>query len=553
MMKYKLFLFFLLFPFIHGISQNDEIPEITNKFLITNANVIVKPGQVLENASVLIEDGFITQVGANINAPFDAQIIEADSMYIYPGFIASISHIGVPKKEAPKEAPTVKDPGNPPNDLAGITPELSLRDVLSVTDKSISDYRKNGVTISHSVPKGKMLPGKGSIIILNGSSVDEMLMEEDISLFAKLDGANRIYPATVMAVMAKYRDLFRNASIAVNHEKVYKSKPSGTKRPNYDKSITGLYPAANKEIPVYFSAPKTRDIQRAMRLQKELGFDIVPTEIKQGWLNIDKLKNYPVLLSLNLPKEVKEDKKKKKADEETEEMKQFKAKKKKSYDDYLNQSAFFAEKGVSFSYSLLDIKAGDIHKNLARLVANGLNEDTALAAMTTNPAKTLGISNSAGSIEKNKMANLFVSTKPYFDKDSKIKYVFVEGKKFEYEISKKKKSSSDSTATKDLSGTYNYTVEIPGMSTTGKMIITKEEDTYNIEISSDQSQDEPSKAEGVEQDGNTLDFSFKAEAQGASINVDTNVEFDDDTFEGTISIADFGSFPITGEKTDPKR
>lgn len=551
-MKNLFILLFLLFPFVSGIAQSDEIPEITSKFLIRNANIIVKPGQELSAASVLIEDGFITRVGTSLEVPFDAQIIDADSMYIYPGFIAGISHIGVPTEEAPKEAPKVKDPGNPPNELAGITPEQSLRDVLNVSDKSIAAYRKSGVTISHSVPKGKMLPGKGSIIILNGASIDEMLMEEDVSLFAKLSGASRMYPATVMAVMAKYRELFKNASIASSHEKSYKSQNSGMKRPNYDKSIKGLYSAANKDIPVFFSVPKTRDIQRALRLQKELGFNIIPTDIKQGWLNIDKLKNFPLLLSLDLPKEMKEEKKKKNDKEETEDQKMFKAKKKKAYDSYVGQSKLFADKGLGFSFSLLNTKAGDIQKNLHRLVENGLSADQALAAMTTHPAKTLGIENSAGSIEKNKLANLIVSNKPYFEKGAKIKYVFVEGKKFEYDIAEKKKASSDSTATRDLSGTYKYTVEIPGMTTTGKIVVSKTDDNYDIEITSDESPGEPSEAEGIEQDGETLSYSFKTETQGATITVDMNLEFEADTFEGTVSVPQFGSFPVTGEKVDPK-
>jgi len=548
-MKKYLLLIFLLAPLI-SIAQNDEIPQITNKFLIRNANVIVSPGQLLPENSILVEDGIITAVGSNITPPFDAQIVDADSMYVYAGFIAGLSHIGVPTKEAPKNLPKIKDPGNPPNDRAGITPNLTLRDVLNVKDKSIAAYRKQGITISHSVPKGRMLPGKGSVIILNGSSVDDMLIAEDISLFASLKGASGMYPGTVMAVMAKYRDLFRKANLASNHEKTYKSNNLGVKRPSYDKSIKALYPVVNSELPVYFSVGKTRDIQRAMRLQKELNFKIVPSEIKQGWLNIDKLKKQPVLLSLDLPKEIKEEKKKK--DDETEESKIFKAKKKKSYDQYVGQAKLLHEEGVSYSFSLLNTKAADIHKNLSRLVENGLSEEVALASITTNPAKTLGIDDIAGTIEKNKLANLVITTKPYFDKKSKVKYVFVEGSKYEFETKEKKSTKGDSTSTKDLSGNYKYTVEIPGMSTTGKLNITKSGDNYELEITSDQTPNDPSNVEGVEQDGSSLNFDFEANAQGATMKVNMSIEFDEDTFEGKVSVGDFGSFPVTGEKIDPK-
>lgn len=539
----------MLAPLI-SIAQNDEIPQITNKFLIRNANVIVSPGQLLPASSIMIEDGIITNVGSNITPSFDAQIIDADSMYIYAGFIAGLSHIGVPTKDKPKDQPKIKDPGNPPNDRAGITPGISLRDVLSVKEKSIAAYRKQGITLSHSVPKGRMLPGKGSLIILNGSAVDDMLLQEDISLFAKLTGASGVYPGTIMAVMAKYRELFRQANLASSHEKTYKSKSVGVKRPSYDKSIKALYPVVNDKLPVFFSVEKTRDIQRAMRLQKELNFDIIPSEIKQGWLNIDKLKTQSVLLSLDLPKEIKEEKKKK--DDEPEETKMFKEKKKKSYDQYLGQAKLFNDEGVSYSFSLLNTKAADVHKNLCRLVENGLSEEAALAAMTTNPAKILGIENIAGTVAKNKLANLVITNKPYFDKKAKIKYVFVEGTKFEFEIKEKKKTASDSTATNDLSGTYKYSIEIPGMTSGGNLELTKNEDTYTAVITSEQTPNDPTTVEDIEQSGKNLNFDFEVNAQGATMKVNMSIEFEDDNFEGKVSVGEFGSFPVTGEKIDPK-
>lgn len=568
-MKKYLLIIFLLAPLISIIAQSSEIPQITNKYLIRNANVIVKPGQLQAATSVLIEDGVISKVGADIKPPFDAQIIDADSMYIYAGFIAGLSHIGVPTADKPKDLPKIKDPGNPPNDRAGITPDVSLRDVLSVKEKSINAYRKQGITLSHSVPKGRMLPGKGSLIILNGATVDDMLIAEDVSLFATLKGASGMYPGTVMAVMAKYRELFRQANLAASHEKTYKSKTAGTKRPSYDKSVKALYPVISKALPVFFSVENTRDIQRAMRLQKELDFEIIPSEVKQGWYNIDKLKNQPILLSLDLPKEIKEDKKEtkkdekkekdlkkdkkeKKKDDESAESKMFKAKKKKSYDQYLGQAKLLKEEGIDFSFSLLNTKAGDVHKNLSRLVENGLSEDVALAAMTTNPAKTLGIDDIAGTIEKDKLANLVITTKPYFDKKSKIKYVFVEGAKFEFEVKEKKKTSSDSTATNDLSGNYTYMIEIPGMSSGGKLLLTKNEGSYTAVVSSEQSPNEPTTVEDIEPDGNNLNFDFEVNAQGMTMKVNMSVEFDEDTFEGKVSVGEFGSFPVTGEKTDPK-
>ena len=77
--------------------------------------------------------------------------------------------------------------------------------------------------------------------------------------------------------------------------------------------------------------------------------------------------------------------------------------------------------------------------NLMTMIENGLSEDAALAALTTNPAQLLGIDKMAGTIEAGKMGNVLVSTAPYFTKKSQFKYVFVDGDKYEYEVKDDKK------------------------------------------------------------------------------------------------------------------
>ena len=534
-------------------AQQSEIGIVTNKLFIKNANVITKPGQAAIQNHILVEDGLIVQVGSNLTAPFDAEVIEADSMYIYPGFIAGLSHVAVPSKEENKDRPKVSDPGNPPKDMAGITPERQLRSIANHKDKSIADMRKQGFTISHSVPKGRMLPGKGSILLLSGDSYDDMLLREDVSLYATLKSANNVYPATVLAVMSKHRELFRRAKFAKQHASTFKRAPKGVKRPNYDNSVSSLIPVLDKTLPVFFSAEKALDIQRVMRLQNEIGFTLVTSEIKQGWHSLAQLKklNSPVMLSLDLPKEIKEEKKKDEDDkEELAETKALKAKKKQAYTEYLNQAKLFSDQNINYAFSFINVKAKDVQTNMRRLVESGLSETKALEAVTTNPAKVLGISDIAGSIESGKLANLMVTTKPYFDKDAKIKYVFVEGHKYEYDTAKKKKKKSGDSST-DLSGTYSFTVEIPGMTTEGTLIINKDGEDYSGIISTPQST-EPSDIEDINQDGNNLNFTFVADGDGGEMNISMDIEFDGDTFEGDVTAGDFGTFPVTGQKKDPK-
>lgn len=561
--------FVLLFQ-THVWAQDEEVPKVTTKVALTNATITVSPGKTLQNANIILEDGLIKAVGVNAMIPFDAEVIPADSMHIYPGFIAALSHAGVPKPEDKKSEEKISV-ANPPNDKAGITPEQSLSEVYSSKEKMISDLRSQGFTTSHSVPQGRMLPGKGSVISLSGKAYDDVVIKKDMSVYAQLTGARRMFPATTIGVMAKFRDLYRDSEYANKYESKYAMNSKGLKRPNKDAATKGLYPVVSKKIPVFFRAEKALDAYRVLALQKDLGFDLVLSEMKQGAKLSNKLNRSSLLLSLDLPKKEKEEKKdddkkdkgedkQKDADKKSKkEIKKDKnpekeallAKSKASKEAYVAQAASFAKMSKPFSFSYLKVKPKDIKPNLQRMVKAGLSEEKALAALTTEAAKTIGVSNVAGTLDAGKLGNLVVTNKPYFDEKSKIKYVFVEGQKFEYEIKEKKKKSGAGEATGDISGMYSYEIEIPGMTRGGKMKIAKSGDSYDVSVSNDEAPDEYKDIEGVEMDGSNMSFEFSVEAEGMNMNLEMDLDFDGDTFEGTVGVGQFGSFPITGSKIDP--
>lgn len=460
MYKYMVSVCFVILG-LTSIQSQSDVPDVTSTFAIQNANVVVRPGQILEKATVIIKDGLIENVGQNVSIPYDAEIIEADSMFVYAGFIAALSHTGIPKVKEKSAGPNrdVKR-HNPPNDVAGITPEKTVRPLIKATDGSISELRKLGFSMAHVVPKGRMMAGKGSIVSLNGQSVDEMMIQEDMSLYGSLlASTGRVYPATTIGVMSKWREMYHQAKLASQHEKKFKSNPTGIKRPVFDEATKALYQVTNHSTPIFFHAPKTLDISRAIALQNELGFKMIATNTKQAYKLTDKLKskNIPVIISLSLPKEKpeKKDKKdekeeKKDVDEEIDaDMKVLMEKAKLAKAEYASQAALLEKANIPFSISLLDIKPTEVHKNLRRIIKAGLSEKAALAALTTNPANLLGLSAVAGTIERGKIANLIITDTSYFNEKANVKYVFVDGKKYKQEAKekKKKKASEDSDET----------------------------------------------------------------------------------------------------------
>jgi imidazolonepropionase-like amidohydrolase len=610
-------------------SYNDAPKEVTKTFYIKNAYVVTEPGQTTGITNVLIENGLISQIGPAISIPSDAKIINADSMYVYAGFIDALSHTGIPVTEESSNnrrsggqrggsRPSVSDPGNPGNKTAGITPEVNVKDLISAKDKSIENMRKAGFTISHVVPNGKMMPGSGAIILLNGNHIDQMLLKEDVSLFSQFTSSGRMYPSTVIGIMAKWRDLYRQATYAKMHEANYAKFPVGMERPQYDRATRALYPVIDNKKSVYFRTPKVLDIHRALQLQNDLSFDIVLSEVKQGWHVTDKIKskNVSVLLSHDIPKdeEKKEEKKKDKtgkedapesdnprlakmkerlanagdempaemrqkmedriksmeenkssseeeSDEEDKEKekeddpetKALKERKAKSIKDYQSQAAEFEKKGITFSFSNINGKAKDLKSHLKTMIDNGLSETAALASITTNPAKMLGISEVAGTVTPGKLANLVVCDKSYFEEKSEIKYVFVEGQIFDYKKPKKKKKKGSGEApAKDLAGKWNYELQVPGDTPRGTIIIKNSGGDFTATITNDDEPDDAEEVDNLEVDGQNVYFQFTVDNNGFEMVLDFDLTFDEETFEGSVSVGEFGTFPISGAKITPE-
>lgn len=546
----------LCFAALGAFAQEEvKLAPVTRTYAITNVNIIQGPGRKVDMGTVIIRNGIIQNVGKNLSIPSDAVVIKADSMYVYAGFIDGYSRAGVikPKQETNRERP--KDPGNPDPEQAGITPQNDVRTSLNPADKSVEDLRALGFTTAQVVPYGGMLPGTGSIIQLGGETANEMVLFANSSFYSELTGAQRMYPNTVIGVMSKYRELYRQAAQAKAYENMYASNRAGLERPTNDKILEAFYPVIDKRMPVLFKADRYLDANRVLLLQQDLGFNVVLGDVKDSWDLINKIKtsNAKVFLSLDLPETVKEEKKDDKKDQSTAEKEALEKRKTEAIAQYTAQASVFQKAGVSFGFSTASAKTKDIPANLRRMIAAGLTEDQALAALTTSPAQILGIADRVGTVDNGKIANLVISDKPYFNEKAKVRYVFVDGVMYKYEVKEEKKTDAKNGNGKkaDPNGKWSYTTETPQGNSTGVIVIKNQEGAYTGTITNSMS-DRETELKSIMVDGNVLSFSFGFDAGGGSMTIDVNLTIDGTDFEGTMSVGQYGSFPMKGSK-DPNR
>ncbi|MEM1328738.1 MAG: amidohydrolase family protein [Bacteroidota bacterium] len=553
-MQKSILLLLLFFTACWQLAAQDEPKQITNTFLLQNATIIPSPGKMIEKGSVLIKDGVIQAVGPNVTAPFDAKVIKADSMYIYAGFISGASHVGIEKKKEENSGrrERAKNPGNPTYEKAGIQPDRMAREVLKADDVSISAMRGVGFTAAHAVPEGKMLPGKGAIVLLAGDNANQMILMENTALFAQLVGASGVAPATIIGVMSKMRDLYRQAAQSKSHGAQFASNPQGLMRPTSDPVLEAFYPVIEGKQKVFMKAQNGRDISRALQLQEDLGYQLALVDVEKGWNYLDQLKAHTIFLSLDLPK-AKEEKKKDDEEEMSEGKKELEARRAEEQKRYEMQAKTFADAGVTYGFSTLEVKPKEVKAHLKRMMENGLTTDQALAALTTQAAQLLGVNKIMGSVEKGKMANLVITDAPYFEDDSDIRYVIVDGEVFEYEAKKKKKKKASGEAGEekaDIAGTWSYEMNVPGQELEGNFRFEVSEDEVKVFMSSPTGDDgEEMEIDDAELNGDVLTFSTSVDQGGTTLNLDFELNFDGESYEGNMSVGQFGTFDVEGSRT----
>lgn len=546
----------LLFtPFIL-FAQDQKLVPVSRTYAIINANIIQAPGHKIDLGTVVIKEGLILSVGKNIPVPPDAIIIKADSMYVYAGFIDGLSRVGVnkPDKEATLEKP--KDPANPSPERAGVTPHKDVRDFLNHEERSLVELRSQGFTVAHVVPYGVFLPGKGAIISLGGVSAKKMVLVSNASLYAELNAMRGVYPSTVMGIMAKWRELYRQASEARSYQAMYATMSTGLERPVIDPVLESFYPVIEKKIPVLFRAEKVSDIHRVLTLQNDLGFSLMAGGVKEGWDVTEKIRssNVKVFLSLDLPaetrktdaKETFEVKEEHKVLSDQERLK-LENRKEEFIAKYVTQASVLQAKGIKFGFSSMDVKPEDIHANLRRMLTAGLSEDAALAALTTTPAEFFGLSDRLGTIEKGKIANLIITSKPYFSEKMKMRYVFVDGDLYECGGKGKK---YDGRSVKEIEGPWSFVMEAPEGKVNLRIVFKKQGNTYTGYISGGRLPN-PIDFKTVTLEGNKLRFTYSAMVESNTVDATVDGTIEGINFKGRMHVGLYGAFPMEGTK-DPE-
>ena len=404
-------------------------------YVIKGGTVVTVTGATIKNGTVVVRNGLITAVGADIPVPADARIIDATGMTIYPGMFDSYTGYGIRPAQTQGQGQQAAPPGIDPVAIfmaqmtaapssAGLLPEVTVVDQLQISETTFDQQRAAGITTALTAPRSGVFQGQSALINLGSQSAEKLILKAPFSLNVGFSGARGGYPNSLMGVFSFLRQSMIDAQYYREQWARYNSNPRGMQRPEVNKSLAALQPVINGEMPVIFNVGSVREIKRAIALAEEFKLKYMIAGATDSYEIADylKSKNATVLLSLSFPQKPLG-----LEDPESESLRVLRERA-----DAPKAAAALSKAGVRFAFSSGTLtRPADYLVNAARSIENGLSKDEALKALTIYPAQIFGLDEQLGSIEKGKIANLVLASGDIFDKNTKVRHVFIDGKLYE--------------------------------------------------------------------------------------------------------------------------
>lgn len=433
-----------------------------NVYAITNARIVTVSGATIERGTLVIRDGLIAAVGANVAAPPDARPVDGTGLTVYPGIIDASSTLGIPRPTPSpgpspgggfaglfgQSAPSAVSPNS--TQLPGLQPEILASDILRPGGPEIEAARNAGITTAQTAPRGNVFLGQSAVINLAGDSPQQMIVRSPVALYVGLNpiGGGQ-YPGSLMGVFSSIRQMLLDARRYREANEIYERNPRGLRRPEQDKSLAALLPVLDRRMPVVMQADREREIERALDLAQEFNLQLIINGGQEADRVAARLKamNVPVLLSLNFPRRTAAAS----AEADPEPLRVLRERV-----EAQKTAGRLAAAGVRFAFQSGGMTAmSDYLANAERAVENGLSHDDAVRALTLRPAEILGVANQLGSIEVGKIANLTVTRGDLLARDRRIAQVFIDGRQIEL-----RPAATSTAGGANASGTWSLTINL---------------------------------------------------------------------------------------------
>ena len=405
--------------FVAGTAFGQSVPAADTA--ITHAKIFTLAGAPIEDGTLLIHDGKIAAVGANVTIPAGAKVIDAQGLQIYPGLFDPITQMGLSEIGAARATVDTTEPGSFNPDLVAATAVLPSSAHIPVT-------RAAGITEVLAVPASggfdaskprNLIGGQASAIHLAGWTAAEMLIRKNAAMVVDWPEieTRSFDEATFSRKEKSYSDAKKEYDKAVDQlanwidESRHYAQAAATSGAVYERDVKleAMIPVERGEMSVLVFTDKARDIRNAVEFCEKQRLKMILAGGSEAWKVKDLLrsKSVPVILrpTLEYPRE----------DDD-------------AYDRLMTQPAELRAAGVKFAFGSFDNSfSRRLGQQAANAVSHGLAYEDGLKAVTLYPAQILGLDDELGTLEVGKIANLIVTNGDPLELTTEVRYLFIKG------------------------------------------------------------------------------------------------------------------------------
>ena len=398
---------------VTGIRDNG-----TGYHALVGARVVTGPGQVMENATIVIRDGLIQSVGRG-QAPAGARVWDLTGLTVYPGFIDAHADLGM---DAVPEGGDVGPTHWNPQVRAWFSTTSNLQDDA---DRRAA-LRSQGFGTALAVPKQGIFRGTASVVGLGEEGVRDRVLRPDIAQsigFQRSFLLGGSYPNSAMGVIALMKQTWMDTEWYARAWDAYESSGRAFLPPETSEALAALQDAAQGRQPVLFEANSEEDYLRAHKLATEYGLNpwFRGSGLEYRLIDVMRGRSEPLIIPLDFPDAPEVGNPEQALGVTLAQLRHW----------YLapTNPAQLADAGVPFAITSDGLSSlNEFLPNLRVAVARGLSVDDALAALTTTPASWLGIDRTHGTVAEGKVANLVVSEGDLFTEEATVRDVWVQGR-----------------------------------------------------------------------------------------------------------------------------
>lgn len=357
---------------------------------------------------ILVENGKIKAIGENLEPGEGDQIVDAEGLHVYPGFVEAHGHIGLDGYGIGYEGMDY----NEMNDI--VSPQLRGIDGVKPFDAAFPKAAEAGVTCVCVGPgSANVLGGTFTTIKTVGKRVDNMVVRDGVAMKCAFgENPKRVYRDKKDSSRMTTASLLREM-LFKTREYMEKKQAAGedvSKKPAFDMKLEALIPVLEGKMPLKAHAHATEDIFAALRIAREFGVKITLEHVTEGHLIVEELakENVPLAVGPTLTSATK-----------------FELRN-KSWTTPGLLAAAGCQVSIITDSPVIPQEYLPLCAGLA--VQAGMEPFAALQAITINPAKHAGISDRVGSLEVGKDADIVITDGCPFEVSTNVKYVFIDGK-----------------------------------------------------------------------------------------------------------------------------